>query len=87
MTIQWYDFVGTTGVALCLLAYFQLQTSRCSSFDLQYSVLNLVGSLLIGVTLLYDFNLSALIIEVCWFAISIYGVCSFYVKKSNAEAC
>ena len=83
MTIQWYDFVGTVGVILCLIAYFQLQTSRWTSFDLEYSVLNLIGSLLIGYTLLFDFNLSALIIEVCWIAISIYGVWNYFRQKAQ----
>ena len=81
MTIQWYDFIGTIGVVLWLIAYFQLQTRRWTSFDLQYSVLNLGGSLLIGFTLLFDFNLSALIIEVCWTAISIYGVWNYFNNK------
>ncbi len=83
MTIHWYDLVGTFGVILCLIAYFQLQTSRWTSFDLEYSILNLLGSLLIGLTLLFDFNLSALIIEVCWIAISIYGVWNYFQNKAQ----
>ena len=85
MTIHWYDLVGTFGVILCLIAYFQLQTSRWTSFDLEYSILNLLGSLLIGLTLLFDFNLSALIIEVCWIAISMYGVWEFLPQKKRSR--
>jgi hypothetical protein len=83
MTIQWYDYIGTIGVVLCLVAYFQIQTQRWNTLDLAYSALNLMGSLLIGLTLLYDFNLSALIIEVCWIAISIYGVWNYFSHRTS----
>lgn len=74
MNFAWYDFVGTLGVTLILVAYFLLQTERLSGQSVGYSVVNLVGSLLITVSLVYDFNLSSFVIEVAWIAISLYGI-------------
>ena len=74
MNFAWYDFVGTLGVILILVAYFLLQTERLSGQSVGYSVVNLVGSLLITVSLIYDFNLSSFIIEMAWIAISLYGI-------------
>ena len=74
MNFAWYDFVGTLGVTLILVAYFLLQTERLSGQSVGYSVVNLVGSLLITVSLIYDFNLSSFIIEMAWIAISLYGI-------------
>lgn len=74
MNLAWYDFVGTLGVILILVAYFLLQTERLSGQSVSYSVVNLVGSLLITVSLVYDFNLSSFIIEMAWIAISLYGI-------------
>ena len=74
MNFAWYDFVGTLGVILILVAYFLLQTERLSGQSVGYSVVNLVGSLLITVSLVYDFNLSSFIIEMAWIAISLYGI-------------
>ncbi|MBK6658409.1 MAG: hypothetical protein IPG43_09815 [Proteobacteria bacterium] len=74
MYIAWYDVVGTAGVVLILIAYFLLQPERWSGQSLSYSLVNLVGSLMITVSLIYDFNLSSFIIEVAWIAISIYGI-------------
>ena len=74
MNLAWYDFVGTLGVILILVAYFLLQTERLSGHSVSYSVVNLLGSLMITVSLVYDFNLSSFIIEMAWIAISIYGI-------------
>ncbi len=74
MNIAWYDLVGTTGVVMILVAYFLAQTQRVSSQSLGYSAINLVGSVLIAISLLYDFNLASFIIEVAWISISLYGI-------------
>ena len=84
MTIEWYDYVGTSGVVLILVAYFLLQTERLSSADLSYSVVNLVGAAFIAISLLFDFNLSAFIIELFWIAISFYGILRYVGAKRNA---
>lgn len=74
MNVAWYDCVGTVGVIMILVAYFLLQTERLSGQSVGYSVVNLLGSLMITVSLIYDFNLSSFIIEIAWIAISIYGI-------------
>lgn len=56
------------------MTYFLLQTARLSSTDVSYSLLNLIGAALIALSLLFDFNLSAFIIEIAWMAISVYGI-------------
>ncbi len=74
MNIAWYDCVGTIGVVMILIAYFLAQTERLSGQSLSYSTVNLVGSIMITVSLVYDFNLSSFIIEMAWISISVYGI-------------
>jgi hypothetical protein len=74
LTYGLHDFVGNIGVLLVLLAYLLLQVEKLSLNSLMYSLLNLVGSLLIMVSLFFNFNLSSFIIEVAWLLISIYGL-------------
>lgn len=74
MTLAWYDWIGTLGVLLILLTYFLLQTERIHAQAIPYSVMNLVGASLIAVSLMYDFNFSAFVIEICWIVISILGI-------------
>lgn len=68
------DLVGNIGVLTLMLTYLALQLDKIKSADLSYSVLNAVGASLIVASLLFDFNLSALLIEVFWVLISFIGI-------------
>ncbi|MHB8446823.1 MAG: CBU_0592 family membrane protein [Rudaea sp.] len=76
MTIQmhWPDAIGLLGVVLILLAYFLLQAGRLRGNALPYQSLNAIGAILVLVSLLYAFNLSAFLMELAWLLVSIYGI-------------
>lgn len=86
MSFAWYDLVGTVGVAMILVAYFLLQTERIDGQSMGYSVINLLGSVFIAISLLFDFNLSSMIIEIAWIAISLYGIVRARKGKDAAGA-
>jgi hypothetical protein len=73
-SLTWPDAVGFLGVALLLGAYAALQFRRLSADDPWYSGLNAAAAALITVSLLYSFNAASFVIEVFWFAISVYGL-------------
>jgi hypothetical protein len=83
---HWYDLIGNIGVFMILIAYFMLQLSRISNRSLTYSLMNLGGAFLILVSLYFDFNLSAFIIEFFWLLISLYGIYKYLKKPSQLEA-
>lgn len=66
--------VGIVGVILVLVAYFLLQIDKMSQDSVLYSLLNVVGSLLILYSLYYYWNLASGVIEFAWLAISIFGL-------------
>lgn len=68
------DFVGNLGVAILMITYLLLQLDKIKSANLSYSVLNAVGASLIVASLIVDFNLSALLMEVFWVLISFIGI-------------
>ena len=80
MQYAWYDFAGNVGVALMVLGYLLLQAEKIRSNDLSYSLMNGIGALLVVVSLLYRFNLSAFLVEAFWFLISLYGLVKFAVR-------
>jgi paired small multidrug resistance pump len=72
--MAWYDVSGGIGVVLIVAAYLLLQLERVSGNGLMYLTMNAVGAALILLSLLYEFNLSAFLMEVFWFAISLMGI-------------
>jgi multidrug transporter EmrE-like cation transporter len=69
-----HDFIGNLGVACVLGSYFLLSAGKMRMDQLAYPIVNGIGALLIGYSLLFDFNLSSMIIEVAWFSISVFGL-------------
>ena len=74
MTYSWYDFLGNVGVLLILLSYLLLQMKKIKSQSIYYSLMNAAGALLILVSLYFNFNLSAFVMEIFWLLISLYGL-------------
>ena len=76
------DFVGNVGVIVLIITYLMLQLNKLSSDGLAYSVLNALGAGLIVVSLLFNFNLSALLVEVFWVLISCLGIYRYFRLKA-----
>ncbi len=74
MNFGWTDFLGGIGVVILMVAFLLLQLGRLESSRLLYSVLNAIGASLITISLVFDFNLSAFVMEVFWILISLVGI-------------
>jgi hypothetical protein len=74
LSYQWHDLAGNLGVLLIVGSYFWMQLGRISGQSVTYSLANAAGAALILVSLYFDFNLSAVVIEIFWLAISVMGV-------------
>lgn len=86
MTYGWHDLLGNIGVVLILATYLLLQLEKLSATSLLYSATNGLGALLILVSLIYEFNLSAFIIEAFWLLISIYGLVRYFLRNRSRLA-
>ena len=76
------DLVGNIGVVVLMIAYLMLQLNKLSSNSLAYSLLNAIGASLIIASLRYDFNLSAMVMEVFWVLISFVGIYRYFRLKA-----
>ncbi|MCK9367082.1 MAG: hypothetical protein M0P72_08035 [Metallibacterium scheffleri] len=75
MTLQWFDWVGFTGVALIVIAYFLVQAGRLRGDNMSNQVLNALGALAVMVSLVFGtFNFPAFVLEAIWLAVSVYGM-------------
>ena len=74
MDYSWFDLVGNLGVLLMVIAYLLLQLEKLSGSALSYLLLNAVGAVLVMISLMFRFNLSAFLMEAFWLLISLYGL-------------
>ena len=74
--------LGFVGVAVVVAAYFANQQRWLSSEDWRFPFANLVGSLLIFVSLFAAWNFPSAVIEIIWMLISLYGL----VKRAGRNA-
>ena len=81
--MNWYDILGTLGVAIIVLTYVLLQIERVRSDQLIYSALNAIGAGLILVSLYFDFNLPSVVVEFFWLLISLFGIVKFLTRRKT----
>lgn len=79
ITIDWAFVAGVVGMLVTLLAYFLLQAQKLHGNGLVYQLMNALGALGVALSLLFGqhfsmSNLPAVVLEVAWLAISIYGI-------------
>ena len=81
--MNWYDILGTLGVAIIILTYVLLQIERLRSDQLAYSLLNAIGAALILVSLYFDFNLPSVVVEFFWLVISLFGIGKYLARRNR----
>ena len=82
--MNWYDTIGTLGVAVIVITYVLLQIERVRSDQLIYSLLNAIGASLILVSLYFDFNLPSVVVEFFWLLISMFGIGKYLTRRKNS---
>lgn len=81
-----FQWIGFVGMAFVVVAYLLLQINKYTIKSLQYQLLNLVGAILLLISLFVHFNLGSFIIEIFWIIITVYGiVVNLKSKKKEKE--
>ncbi|HEX2152281.1 MAG TPA: hypothetical protein VHG31_09845 [Stellaceae bacterium] len=74
MKLPIYELAGFVGAAIIVVAYFAMQQRWLSALDWRFPAANVVGSLLILVSLWFDWNFPSVVIEIFWALISFLGL-------------
>ena len=80
-----FEIIGHIGVFCFLSAFFLLQKEFFKPDDLRYLGLNLVGAIMLLISLYHDWNLPAFILEVMWATISFHGILKTLRKRAKAN--
>lgn len=81
MHYPFHDFVGNLGVLLILGSYLLVQLRRLSATSIGYTAANGLGAAFVLYSLLFDFNLSAFVIEAAWLLISLFGLLRIWRER------
>lgn len=76
-----HNVIGNLGVVMIVGSYFLVQIGKMSATGLFYTLLNGIGAAFIMVSLYFDFNLSAFIVEVFWILISLVGMARIFLQR------
>ena len=68
------QIIGLVGVAIVLVAYYLLAAHKLTNNDARYYWLNIVGTLALLYSLLYQWNLPSVVSQAVWITISILGL-------------
>lgn len=75
------DAGGIAGVLLVLAAYAGAQVDRLDPRRPPALLLNLAGSLLILLSMVHAFNLSAFLMEAAWALTALYGLVRGFLRR------
>ena len=78
------DIIGLVGSALMVVAYAYSNMAKSVDF-LLFNLLNLIGSLLLIVSLLVHFNLASMLLEIVWSIIAILGLVKVRAERAKAR--
>ncbi|KQY79295.1 MULTISPECIES: hypothetical protein [unclassified Brevundimonas] len=79
------DLLGVVGVLLILVAYAGATTNRLDATKAPALLLNLAGALLILLSLYFDFNLSAVLMEGAWALVAVIGLIRLALGASRKQ--
>ncbi|PID47728.1 MAG: hypothetical protein CR967_03635 [Proteobacteria bacterium] len=81
MEFDLYQWVGFIGMAFTVWAYFLIQAQKTTFDSWVYLWLNLLGAILLIISLIFHFNLGSFLIEIFWIGITIFGMGKKWKKK------
>ena len=79
--LSFLDWVGIIGSLMIAGAYYGVSNNHFSPEKLTYHLINLIGSLLILLSLYFKPNPGAILIELLWIFIASLGIYNYYFKK------
>jgi hypothetical protein len=75
------DWIGIVGSLVIAAAYFAVSSGKADAEKPAFQSLNLMGALLVLVSLYYRPNPGAIIIELLWVGIAVYSLMRYIIRR------
>lgn len=83
MTFDLANIVGLIGSAVMVIAFAYSNLTKAMNLVL-FNLLNLVGAVMLGASLLVHFNMASLALEIVWAAIALFGLVKALTTRVRA---
>ncbi len=83
MNMDWADLVGLLGSAMFIAGFAYANISKAMD-KIVFNLLNIVGALLLLVSLSVHFNLAAVVLEAVWALIATAGLIAEIARRRRA---
>lgn len=77
------DLIGFAG-SFCIVAAFAYSNLAKQMNLLLFNAVNFLGAALLTVSLMVNFNLPTLVLEIVWMAIALFGIGKALIEKRKA---
>ena len=78
-----YDAMGLSGAALFVIAFGGMQLKKLDPHKPPAILMNLIGAVLILISLVHDFNLGSFVLETIWGLIAAFGLARHFLRKNR----
>jgi hypothetical protein len=79
------NIIGMLGTVSVVVAYFLLQLNKIEAQGLAFNLLNLIGAVLLIISLCVHFNLASFVIEIFWIAASLVGLFRYFQARKSTS--
>jgi len=83
MILDLANIVGLIGGAIMVIAFAYSNLAEAMNLVL-FNLLNLIGAVMLGASLLVHFNLASLALEIVWAAIALFGLGKALMTRARA---
>lgn len=74
MSALFFNVAGFIGIWLMIVAYFLMNTGKWRDDEPRFHACNLIGALLVMVSLMHAWNLAVFVMECAWGSVAAYGL-------------
>lgn len=79
------NIVGMIGTFCIVSAYLLMQLDKLDPKGINFNLINLLGAILLLISLMVHFNLASVVIEVFWVIASLIGIFNIIRSKSRVD--
>jgi hypothetical protein len=77
------NIIGLMGDAAMVIAFIYSNVSKSMNLVL-FNLLNLVGAIMLGASLMVHFNMASMALEIVWAAIALFGLVKALTTRARA---